>query len=150
LTVCEIISVPFAYVGRRHALIEGLSDARSIAQYFDLEAVYERPCADLSVTYLRRLEIARAIACGPSVLLLDEAMAGLSHEDAVQVSDLVRRVHDAGVTVVIVEHVMSIISTLCDEVVVLNEGQLLAQGKPFEVLSDPTVREAYLGKGFKQ
>lgn len=149
LTVREVISVPFSFVGRKHALIEGLSDAHSIAAYFKLDHVFERRCADLSVTNLRRLEIARAIACGPSVLLLDEAMAGLSHEDAVEVGQVVKQVHEAGVTVVIIEHMMSVISSLCDGVVVLNQGRLLAQGQPREVLSDPAVREAYLGKGFQ-
>lgn len=149
LTVREVISVPFSFVGRKNSLIAGLTDARCIARYFGLDAVYERRCADLSVTNLRRLEIARAIACGPSVLLLDEAMAGLSHEDAIEVSQVIQQIHEAGVTVVIVEHVMSIISTLCHGVVVLNQGQLLAHGKPTEVLSEPAVREAYLGKGFK-
>lgn len=150
LTVQEMISVPFSYVGRKDALIAGLTDAKSIADYCGLSAVYRRRCGELSVTNLRRLEIARALACGPSVLLLDEAMAGLSLEDAQAMIDVIRRVHAGGITVVVVEHVMSIISKLCSGVVVLNQGQLLAQGTPQDVLSDPAVREAYLGKGFKQ
>jgi branched-chain amino acid transport system ATP-binding protein len=102
----------------------------------------------LSVSDLRRLEIARALACRPRVLLLDEAMAGLSLEDTEQVIRLVREVHDAGVTIVVIEHVMRIIANLCDHAIVLNNGQLLSQGTPGLVLRDAAVREAYLGKGF--
>jgi branched-chain amino acid transport system ATP-binding protein len=149
LTVREVISVPFSYVGRRHLLVPGVHDEKSIAGFCALGAVLDRRCGDLSVTDLRRLEIARALACGPEVLLLDEVMAGLSHEDALAVVEVVRRVHAAGVTIVVIEHMMSIIASLCDSVVVLNHGQLLASGAPQQVLADPVVREAYLGKGFK-
>ncbi|TCT04824.1 ABC transporter ATP-binding protein [Paralcaligenes ureilyticus] len=149
LTVQEVISVPFSYVRRKSHLAPGIGDERSIAEFCGLSPVVMRRCGDLSITDLRRLEIARALACGPDVLLLDEVMAGLSHEDAHAVIEIVRRIHAAGVTVVIVEHVMSIIANLCDRVVVLNQGELLADGKPKDVLSAPSVREAYLGKGFK-
>jgi len=149
LTVQEVISVPFSYVGRRHCLVGGLSDERSIADFCGLGALLTRRCGGLSVTDLRRLEIARALACGPEVLLLDEAMAGLSQQDALKVIEVVRRVHAAGVTIVIIEHRMSIIASLCDLVLVLNHGQLLATGEPKQVLTNPLVREAYLGKGFK-
>jgi len=149
LTVQEIISVPFAYVGRRHKLVPGARDEKSIAEFCGLGPALSHRCGDLSVTDLRRLEIARALACGPEVLLLDEVMAGLSHEDALAVMEVVRRVHGTGVTVVVIEHVMSIIASLCSSIVVLNHGQLLASGAPQQVLADPDVREAYLGKGFK-
>ena len=64
-------------------------------------------------------------------------------------TDVIRRVHEAGVTIIIIEHVMSVISALCQHVLVLNQGALLASGEARDVLSDPIVREAYLGKGFK-
>ncbi|WP_342641388.1 ABC transporter ATP-binding protein [Rhodoligotrophos ferricapiens] len=148
LTVEEVISVPLIYVGRRDRLINGLTDERSIADFCGLMPVFRRPCAQLSVPDLRRLEIARALACGPSVLLLDEVMAGLSHEDAYQVVRIIRQIHAAGLTIVIIEHVMRIIADLCGGVVVLNNGSVLARGTPEQALSDPAVREAYLGKGF--
>jgi branched-chain amino acid transport system ATP-binding protein len=149
LTVCEIITVPLLYVGRKNHLIAGASDAASIAELCGLTPAIARRCGELSVTDLRRLEIARALACGPDVLLLDEVMAGLSIEDAQSVIEIVRQVHAAGITVLVIEHVMSIIASLCDQVVVLNQGELLASGEPRQVLTDPAVREAYLGKGFK-
>lgn len=82
------------------------------------------------------------------MLLLDEAMAGLSVEDTEQVIGLVCEIHASGVTVVVIEHVMRIIARLCAHAVVLNQGRLLAQGTPQEVLTNDRVREAYLGKGF--
>jgi branched-chain amino acid transport system ATP-binding protein len=148
LTAGEVINVPLTYVRHHGRLIPGLADPLSIARYCGLASPIDRPCAQLSVTDLRRLEIARALACAPAVLLLDEVMAGLSHADAQQVVDLVRRIHASGVTVVIIEHVMSIIADLCQRVVVLNNGRLLASGTPQSVLTDPAVREAYLGKRF--
>ncbi len=149
LTVSEVIGVPLHYLDRRQWLLPGLTDEASIAAFCGLEAVLDRTCANLSVTDLRRLEIARALACAPNVLLLDEVMAGLSHEDSLQVIAILRRIHEAGVTLVIIEHVMRIIANLCSRVVVLNNGAVLATGEPRAVLADPAVKEAYLGKGFK-
>ena len=148
LTLEEVISVPLIYGRGRDHLLPGLRDAIAIARFCGLGGFVGKTCGQLSVTDLRRLEIARALACGPSVLLLDEVMAGLSYEDSVTVMALVREIHAAGVAVVIVEHVMRIITTLCHRVVVLNNGTLLAAGAPQTVLADPAVREAYLGKGF--
>jgi len=148
LTVREVISVPLTYLGAVGTSVLGLSDEAAIADVCGLMPVLDRRCANLSVTDLRRLEIARALACGPRVLLLDEAMAGLSHEDSMAVVALVRHIHAAGLTIVLIEHVMRIIAELCESVVVLNNGQLLALGEPRQVLADEAVREAYLGKGF--
>jgi branched-chain amino acid transport system ATP-binding protein len=149
LTVQEMISVPFAYIKRQAMPIAGLEEPAAIADFCGLAPVFKRRCGLLSVTDLRRLEIARALACGPKVLLLDEVMAGLSHTDALEVVEIIRRVHAAGVTIVIIEHLMRIIAGLCDSVVVLNSGSVLSSGAPRAVLAEPAVREAYLGKGFK-
>lgn len=147
LTVEEVLSVPLTYINAHNRLLPGLTDEMSIARFCGLEPVFHRMCANLSVTDLRRLEIARALACGPSVLLLDEVMAGLSYEDSNEVIQIVREIHNAGVTLVIIEHVMRIIADLCTDVVVLNNGLVLAGGEPREVLRNVAVREAYLGKG---
>ena len=148
LTVEEVLSVPLLYAGRDRHRLPGLGDAASIAAFCGLGPLFRRFCGDLSVTDLRRLEIARALACAPDLLLLDEAMAGLSHEDSVQVMGLIRNVHEQGISIVIIEHLMRVITSLCHRVVVLNNGRLLAEGAPATVLADQAVREAYLGKGF--
>lgn len=149
LSVEDVLAVPLRY-GRRGHLPQGLASPAAIAGFCGLGAMLHRPCAGLSVTELRRLEIARALACGPAMLLLDEVMAGLSHADSLEVMEVVRNVHAAGIGIVIIEHLMRVITALCHRVVVLNNGALLTAGTPAQVLADPAVREAYLGKGFTQ
>ncbi len=129
--------------------LQGPKDVPSIADFCGLTRSLDTRCGQLSVTDLRRLEIARSMACFPTVLLLDEVMAGLSHEDATEIAALVRRLKGWGITIVIIEHLMRIITDLCDRVVVLNSGKLLAEGHPAEVLTRDSVREAYLGRSFK-
>ena len=148
LTVEEVISVPINYASSRKTHSAHEWDLATLLEICGLQTVRRAFCRNLSVADLRRLEIARALACAPRVLLLDEAMAGLSLEDSHTIIDLIRRIRDLGVTIVVVEHVMRIITTLCTHVVVLNEGRVLADGSPHEVLVRQDVREAYLGKGF--
>jgi len=148
LTIEEVISVPLLYASSNRPLPGGARNANDLARYCGLRPALTTRCGQLSVSDLRRLEIARALACRPAVLLLDEAMAGLSVEDTEQVIGLVREIHASGVTVIVIEHVMRIIARLCSNAVVLNQGRLLAQGTPQEVLTNDSVREAYLGKGF--
>jgi branched-chain amino acid transport system ATP-binding protein len=150
LTIEEIIGVPLRYVRTGRRLLDGMTSANDIARFCGLSQPVSTHAEHLSIPDLRRLEIARAIACRPLVLLLDEAMAGLSLPDTEKVIALVRKVHALGVTVLVIEHVMRIIASLCQHAIVLNNGTLLAEGAPAEVLSDNAVREAYLGKGFTQ
>ena len=149
LTVGEIIDVPLVYTRRSAATSPVELSAGAIAHYCGIAQRVGTPAKMLSVTELRRLEIARALACAPAVILLDEVMAGLSLQDAASIIALVRQISAAGITVVIIEHVMRIIAEICDEVVVLNSGSLLATGKPLDVLAKPAVQEAYLGKRFR-
>lgn len=95
----------------------------------------------------KRLEIARALATEPRLLLLDEALAGLTPSEIRRAIELVREIHARGVTLVIVEHLMEVIFTLARRVIVFNQGEIIAAGTPGEIVHDPQVVEAYLGGG---
>jgi ABC-type branched-subunit amino acid transport system ATPase component/ABC-type branched-subunit amino acid transport system permease subunit len=110
----------------------------------------ETLAADLPHVDRRLVEIARALAADPEALLLDEPAAGLSREDKAQLAALLRRIADAGVTVLLVEHDMTLVMGLSDQVVVLDAGERIAAGTPAAVQADPAVRAAYLGEALSQ
>ncbi len=98
----------------------------------------------------KRLELARALATKPRVLLLDEVMAGLNPGEMERLIELIRRVHQQGITVLLIEHVMKAVMTLSQRVLVLSYGELIAQGAPGEIVRNPQVIEAYLGEGYAE
>jgi branched-chain amino acid transport system ATP-binding protein len=106
------------------------------------------PVNALTIPDRKRLEVARAVATNPRLLLLDEVMAGLNHVEVDEALEMIRAVHATGVTIVLIEHVMRVIVGVCDRAIVLHFGQVLAEGEPSKVLRDERVVEAYLGERY--
>ena len=124
-----------------------LARADDVAQRVGLAAQLDKPAADLTVAGRKRLELARALATQPKLLLLDEVLAGLNPQEIAEMIPVVRSIADSGVTVLMIEHVMQAVMNLAEHVWVLAQGQLIAEGTPAEVTSNERVVEAYLGHG---
>jgi branched-chain amino acid transport system ATP-binding protein len=127
-----------------------LADAREAAhKVLELVGLAERAdvkAAGLNVAGQKRVELARALATEPRMLLLDEVAGGLNPTEAIALSEILRRIHGAGITLVIVEHVLEVVMRLAQRVLVLNFGQTIAEGPPQDIVRNPAVIEAYLGR----
>ena len=131
---------------RHHTARDARAKARDVLERVGLGPLADSPAKSLGTPGRKRLEIARALASEPKVLLLDEAMAGLTPTEVQDAIALVRRLHEGGITIVVVEHIMEVITQLTRRVVVFHQGREIARGTPREVTSHPAVIEAYLGR----
>ncbi len=123
--------------------------AREVAERTHLTRYLDTEARNLTVGGMKRLEIARALATRPRVLLLDEVMAGLNPTDIEEAIRMIRAIRDSGVSVVLIEHMMQATMALSDRIIVINEGSVLVSGTPREVVEHPAVIEAYLGKDYQ-
>ena len=126
---------------------EAMARAREVGAALGLGAMLDRPAAALTVAGRKRLEVARALATRPRLLLLDEVMAGLNPSEIHEIVAMIRGIREGGVTVLLIEHIMQAVAALADDVYVLAQGALIAQGSPRTIADDPAVIEAYLGRG---
>jgi branched-chain amino acid transport system ATP-binding protein len=144
-TVRENIAVGahLKHASRAAALAAG----EAIAHQVGLAAQLDQPAGELTVAGRKRLELARALATEPKLLLLDEVLAGLNPQEITEMIPVVRSIAQSGVTVLVIEHVMQAVMNLAQHVWVLSQGRLIAQGLPNEVTQNAAVIEAYLGPG---
>jgi len=130
----------------RHAIPQARELARRCLERVGIGAIAGKLARDLSFPERARVEVARALCTEPRILLLDEAMAALNHAEMDAFMALLRQLREEGLTLIVVEHHMRAIMSLCDRLVVLNFGQMIATGTPEQIARDPAVVEAYLGR----
>jgi branched-chain amino acid transport system ATP-binding protein len=135
---------------RHHHRRDAREHALHIIELTGLTTQASQRARSLGTPGRKRLEIARVLATGPRLMLLDEALAGLTPAELQEAIALVRRIHELGVTLVIVEHIMEVILTLAQRVLVFNQGHVIAHGKPDEIVRNEVVIEAYLGRGHRR
>ena len=121
--------------------------AQAIAEQVGMAHMLAQPASELTVAGRKRLELARALATSPRLLLLDEVMAGLNPSEILEIIAIIRKIRDSGVTVLLIEHVMHAVMSLSDHIHVLSYGKIIAEGSPQQVVSNQAVVEAYLGRG---
>jgi branched-chain amino acid transport system ATP-binding protein len=144
MTVEEAVRVG-AY--NRHAEKDVLAKVDQVIAFSDLEGIRKQKCGDLGLAPLRRVELARAVATEPDLLLLDETGAGLNPTELSELMTMLRRLNEEqNITLCVVEHVMKMVMGLCSRIVVLDYGEVIAEGTPDEICTNERVIEAYLGE----
>jgi len=150
MTVHENVTAGALYAGGASTLDEARELAMEQLRFVGLEGLAAQPAAALTLPSRKRLELAKSLAMKPKLLLLDEVNAGLNSAEIVQAIELIRAIAARGVTIVLIEHLMKVVFSLCDELLVLHHGELIARGEPQAVAQDPKVVEAYLGAKYAQ
>ena len=145
LSVLENITVASYLRYPRQA--QAREKAREVLRFIGLADRADVPAAGLTLAGRKRLEIGKALALEPKLVLLDEVVAGLNPTEADQTVQLILKIREAGMTILIVEHIMRVIMKISTRIIVLNYGKMIAQGTPEEVARNPEVVEAYLGEG---
>ncbi len=145
LTVLENVIAGACYGHERHSRRSAIPVAEEVLDFVKLSERKDMLAGSLNVAQKKRLEMARALAARPQMLLLDEVLAGLNPTEIALMVDVVLKIRNQGVTILIIEHVMHALMNVSDRVIVLDYGQLIADGSPTEIVNNEKVIEAYLG-----
>jgi branched-chain amino acid transport system ATP-binding protein len=145
MTVLENLDIPLEYAAHERAEAAD-ADAMEILRAIGLESKAHLRPAGLTQIEMRKLELARAMAARPRLLISDEAMAGLSHAEVDDILAILFRLNERGITIIMIEHIMRAVMRFSERIVVLDAGERIAEGTPDEVVRNPDVERAYLGE----
>jgi branched-chain amino acid transport system ATP-binding protein len=152
MTVLENVAAGALFGGVRGSanVKEAMDIAREQLEFTGLASFADRPASTLTIAGRKRLELAKSLSMHPKVLMLDEVNAGLNSSEIDGALTLIRRISDRGITILLIEHLMKVVLSLAQRVLVLHHGELIAQGEPITMINDPRVVEAYLGEKFSR
>jgi branched-chain amino acid transport system ATP-binding protein len=150
MTVLENVAAAAMFAGGRGYGREAEHEAREHLDFVGLGSVADRRASALTLAMRKRLELAKGLAMRPRLLLLDEVNAGLNATEVDQALALIRAIAARGVTILIIEHLMKVVLSLCSRIVVLHHGELIAEGTPQSIVKDPRVVQAYLGRRYAE
>jgi branched-chain amino acid transport system ATP-binding protein len=146
MTVLDNLCIPLAYAAHVHGRGDVAAEAMEILRLFELDGKAGTAAAALTLIELRKLELARAVAAHPQLLISDEAMAGLSSAEVDEILAILSGLNARGITIIMIEHIMRAVMRFSQRIVVLDAGKAIAEGTPQEILRNPAVEKAYLGE----
>lgn len=148
MTVLENVAAGALFAAGAKSMEEAKEQAYEHLKFVGLVEYAHSPASELTLADRKRLELAKSLAMNPKLLLLDEVNSGLNNVEINHALDLIRRLVERGITILLIEHLMKVVLAVCSRVIVLHHGQMISEGTPSEVVRDPRVVEAYLGSRF--
>lgn len=148
MSVLENVMVAVIFGSKRGTIADPRPRAEEVLEFVEFPLPKETLAMNLNTVQLKRIDLARALASNPELLLMDESAAGLTTGELADLMTLVRKIRDRGITIIMVEHIMRVIMGVCDRVAVLYYGEKIAEGTPDEIATNEKVAEAYLGEKY--